>query len=95
MNEGKAREKMERGTKAEALLRNEILREAFEYLEKEFVSAWKNSGVGDAENRERLYMLCQNLSALEGYIKSVIEDGKLARAALDELQSRLKYEKRK
>lgn len=95
MNEGKAREKMERGTRAEALLRNEILREAFEYLEKEFVSAWKNSGVGDAENRERLYMLCQNLSALEGYIKSVIEDGKLARAALDELQSRLKYEKRK
>jgi hypothetical protein len=95
VNEGKAREKMERGTKAEALLRNEILREAFEYLEKEFVSAWKNSGVGDAENRERLYMLCQNLSALEGYIKSVIEDGKLARAALDELQSRLKYEKRK
>ena len=86
---------MERGTKAEALLRNEILREAFEDLEKEFVSAWKNSGVGDAENRERLYMLCQNLSALEGYIKSVIEDGKLARAALDELQSRLKYEKRK
>jgi len=40
-------------------------------------------------------MLCQNLAALQGYIQSVIEDGKLAKAALDELQSRLKYEKRK
>lgn len=95
VNEGKAREKISRQAKAEALLRNEILQEGFEYLEKEFIDAWKNSGMEDTASRERLYMLCQNLSALKGYIVSVIEDGKLAEAALQELQTRKNFEKRK
>ena len=95
VNEGKAREKMARAEKAEALLRNEILMDAFAYLDKEFTQAWKNSPVEDAANRERLYMFCQNLDALKGYINRVVEDGKLAKAALNELQSRVKFEKRK
>jgi hypothetical protein len=40
-------------------------------------------------------MLCQNLAALKGYIESVVEDGKLANAALKELQNRQQFEKRK
>ena len=95
VNEGKAREKMARAAKAEALLRNEILTDAFQYLEDEFTQAWKKSSIEDSTNRERLYMLCQNLDALKGYINRVIEDGKLAKAALEELQNRVKFEKRK
>ena len=95
VNEGKAREKIARAEKAEALLRNEILSDGFMYLEEQFTQAWKQSGVEDAATRERLYMLCQNLNALKGYINSVIEDGKLANAALKELQNRQKFEKRK
>ena len=37
MNEGKAREAVLRAEKAEALLRNELLTEAFDYLESQFV----------------------------------------------------------
>lgn len=95
VNEGKAREKISRASKAEALLRNEILTDAFQYLEDEFTQAWKHSSMEDSVNRERLYMLCQNLDALKGYINRVIEDGKLAKAALEELQNRQKFEKRK
>ena len=95
VNEGKAREKMARAEKAEALLRNEILNDAFAYLDKEFTQAWKNSPVEDTASRERLYMFCQNLDALKGYINRVVEDGKLAKAALNELQNRVKFEKRK
>lgn len=94
MNEGKVRESMERGEKAAALLRNELLQEAFERLEKDFMQAWKHSSVEDSQNRERLYMLCQNLSALRGYLEGVVTDGKLAKAQLDELQNRIKFEKR-
>lgn len=94
VNEGKAREKMARAEKAEALLRNEILNDAFAYLDKEFTQAWKTSPVEDTASRERLYMFCQNLDALKGYINRVIEDGKLAKAALNELQNRVKFEKR-
>jgi len=94
MNEGKVRESMERGEKAAALLRNELLQEAFSQLETDFIQAWKASSVEDSQNRERLYMLCQNLSALRGYLEGVVTDGKLAKAQLDELQNRVKFEKR-
>lgn len=94
MNEGKAREQMARAEKAEALLRNEIFTESFEYLESEFTQAWKKSAIGDTDARERLYMLCQNLEALKGYIMRVVEDGKLAKATLEELQRRQQFEKR-
>ena len=94
MNEGKVRESMERGEKAAALLRNDLLQEAFSQLETDFVQAWKASSVEDSQNRERLYMLCQNLSALRGYLEGVVTDGKLAKAQLDELQNRIKFEKR-
>ena len=91
MNEGKAREKIDRGAKAEALLRNELLQEAFDYLESEFVSAWKQSAVHDSQAHERLYLLCQNLSAVKGYLKSAVEDGKLAQTALEGLKSNRKF----
>jgi hypothetical protein len=94
MNEGKVRGSMERGEKAAALLRNELLQEAFSQLETDFIQAWKASSVEDSQNRERLYMLCQNLSALRGYLEGVVTDGKLAKAQLDELQNRVKFEKR-
>tara|TARA_R100000406_G_C3074026_1_gene115013 strand:+ start:123 stop:407 length:285 start_codon:yes stop_codon:yes gene_type:complete len=94
MNEGKAREDVSRGEKAASLLRNEILQEAFQTLEQDFIQAWKSSSVDDSQNRERLYMLCQNLSALRGYLEGVVTSGKLAKAQLDELQNRKKFEKR-
>ena len=94
MNEGKAREDVSRVEKAAALLRNEILQEAFQTLEQDFIQAWKSSSVDDSQNRERLYMLCQNLSALRGYLEGVVTSGKLAKAQLDELQNRKKFEKR-
>ena len=95
MNEGKARELVARGEKAAALMRNEILEEAFTSLETEFIQAWKQSSVEDSQNRERLYMLCQNLSAVKGYIENVVSSGKLAKSQLDELHNRVKFEKRK
>tara|TARA_A200000159_G_C7309771_1_gene334026 strand:+ start:157 stop:444 length:288 start_codon:yes stop_codon:yes gene_type:complete len=95
MNEGKARELVARGEKAAALMRNEILEEAFTSLETEFIQAWKHSSVDDSQNRERLYMLCQNLSAVKGYIENVVSSGKLAKSQLDELHNRVKFEKRK
>jgi hypothetical protein len=94
MNEGKARELMQRGEKAASLLRNEILLEAFDTLEADFIQAWKHSPVNDSQNRERLYMLCQNLSAVQAYLEKVVSDGKLAKSQIDELQNRQKFEKR-
>lgn len=94
MNEGQINEKLERAAKAEALLRNEVFQDAFAYLEGQFVAAWRSSNVADAESRERVYQLLQNLDALRGYFQTVIEDGKLAQMQLDEIKMRSNFNNR-
>ena len=70
MNEGKARQRQDRAAKAEALLRNELFVEAFEYLDEQFIEAWKTSGVDDSEAREKLFHLMQALGAVRGIFKA-------------------------
>ena len=94
MNEGKAREKQARAEQAEALLRNNLFNEAFEYLDAQFLDAWRQSGVADVENRERIYQLTQSLVTLKGYFQSVVEDGKLAQVQLDDFKRRVSINKR-
>ena len=86
MNEGKLRERMDRGERAAALLRNELLQESFSYLEDQFITAWRESGVADSENRERVYQLLQALTAVRGHIESVVTDGKIAKSSLEGLK---------
>ena len=86
MNEGKLRERMDRGEQAAALLRNELLQESFSYLKDQFITAWKESGVADTENRERVYQLLQALTAVRGHIESVVMDGKIAKSSLEGLK---------
>jgi len=95
MNEGKAREAITRAAKAEALLRNELLQEGFDYLEAQFIDAWRNSEVTDNESRERLYQLLKNLEALKGYFNTVIEDGKMANAQLEQVKMQNNFNTRK
>jgi hypothetical protein len=94
MDEGKAREKQARAEQAEALLRNNLFNEAFEYLDVQFLDAWRQSDVADVENRERIYQLTQSLVALKGYFQSVVEDGKLAQVQLDDFKRRVSINKR-
>jgi hypothetical protein len=94
MNEGKARDAVLRAEKAEALLRNELLTDAFDYLEQQFIQAWRSSGIGEAEDRERIYQLSQNLDALKGYFQTVISDGKMAQSQIDEVKRRSTFNKR-
>ena len=86
MNEHKARKRQDRAAKAEALLRNELFIEAFEYLDEQFVEAWKTSSIDDEEAREKIFHLRQALGAVKGYFQSVVEDGKMAQAQLDEFR---------
>ena len=54
-------------------------------LEKQFMDAWRQSSVGDTENRERIYHLCAALEAVKGHLTTVVENGKIAQANLDKL----------
>ena len=86
MNEGKLRGQRERASNAERLLNEPLIKEAFDYLDTEFMRAWKQSSVEDTQARERIYNLCQALEAVKGHLKSVVETGKMAKAQLDQLK---------
>lgn len=93
MDKHKIRDKQARAEKAASLLRHELFIEAFDYLDAKFIEAWKSSDVADAEARERIYNLSQALNALRGYFQSVVEDGKLAEAQLEDIQRRAIFNK--
>lgn len=82
MNEGKLREQVERKARAEALLRDPLITEAFQTLETEFVTAWKQSAISDQAARENVYQLLQALEAFKGHFSKVLEDGRLAEERL-------------
>tara|TARA_R110000824_G_scaffold192924_4_gene375143 strand:+ start:133 stop:399 length:267 start_codon:yes stop_codon:yes gene_type:complete len=88
MNEGKLREEMDRGAKSAALLRNELLVEAFETLETQYTESWKSSASHHADARERIYMLTTALAALRQHLISVVETGRLAERQLTELNKK-------
>ena len=82
MNEDKQRKDMDRGVRAEVLMRDPLIQEAFVTLEKEFVAAWKQTSVTDSETRENLYQLLQALDAFKGHFVRLIEDGHIAKDKL-------------
>ena len=77
-NEGKLRQDIDRGEKAQALLRNEILIETFDFLEKQYHEAWANSSVDQNEAREKVFMMLQNLQTVKQHIENVVITGKFA-----------------
>jgi len=80
--DGKRLEEQDRGAKAEALLRNPMLQEAFEMLEEKYLDAWKNSPVKATDDREKLFQMYQNLIAVKGHLEEVVNTGNLAKAQL-------------
>ena len=85
MQEGSAREDLEKGNKADILLKNAVFIEVFENLEKQFLDAWKSSPLKDNEERERIYYLYQSLQARKSGIENVSANGRIAKAQLDRL----------
>jgi len=68
-------EEVQRGLDAERLLREPLLVEAFEKLEKEYTRAWQTSPARDAEGREKLFQMQKCLSSVQLHLKTVMQNG--------------------
>jgi phage FluMu protein gp41 len=67
------------------LLDNEILTEAFDTLEKSYVTAWRATAIDDVTGREKLFLAINIVGKVRGHLASVVANGKLAEAELREL----------
>jgi len=83
MNDGRLRGEQDKGSKAEALLKNPILVESFESLDKIYIEAWKSTSVEQEAQREKIFQMYQALQALRGHLEQIVTTGKLAKSELE------------
>lgn len=83
-----------RAVRAEALLDDELLNEAFDTLEKSYITAWRATTVDDAAGREKLFLAINIVGKVRGHLAGVVANGKLARAELKELAETAERRKR-
>ena len=71
-----------RAARAEGLLRNELLAEAFDTLEASYTQAWRNTTIEDVSGREKLFLAINIVGKVRDHLNSVVNNGKLAAAEL-------------
>lgn len=71
-----------RGERAQLLLQDELLIDAFTLIEEELTEQWQNSPARDQEGREKLWLSLKLLHKLQRNLVTVMETGKIAKATL-------------
>lgn len=77
------RRDMERASRAQALLRDEMLTEAFQSLRAQYLRAWEMTGALDTEAREKLHLAVVVLAKVRAELEQTVIGGQLAGHELD------------
>lgn len=85
MDEWKARADLDRAVKADALLRDGILVEAFDALSAAYIEHWRDSAALDTAGREKLWQAVQIVGKVRTHLKTIIANGQMAAADLKEI----------
>jgi hypothetical protein len=84
---------VEKGSRARALLESEPYKDAVTKVRQGIIDKWATSPVIDREGQHELRLMLKLLDDLEGNIRSVANDGKMAQEIISrekEQESRLK-----
>ena len=65
--------------RAQALVNDELLNEAFDTLRTELMDRWENSASSEVEARESIWLGLQLLARVRRHIHSIIETGEMAK----------------
>ena len=65
--------------RAQALVNDELLNEAFDTLRTELMDRWENSASTEVEARESIWLGLQLLARVRRHIHSIIETGEMAK----------------
>ncbi len=78
MNEGQARQDIQKGVDAKNLKENPVFKNIFENIEKDILDYIRNSNPSSAKEREEAYFQLYALKQVQSKIQSFIDDGKVA-----------------
>ena len=71
--------------RAQDLIDDELLGEAFRTLEDNYASAWRATLIDDVVGREKLFLAINIVGKVRDHLTAVVANGKLAQAELKEL----------
>jgi hypothetical protein len=74
-----------KAVRAQELLDNELLTEAFKGLEDNYTAAWRATTVDDVGAREKLFLAINIVGKVRDHLAAIVASGKLAQAELKEL----------
>jgi hypothetical protein len=94
ISEHKLRIDASRATKAQQLVDNELLQEAFAGLEAAYIEAWRTTGVMATNEREKLFIAINVVGKVKQHLATILSDGKLAAKELENLTKEAERKKR-
>lgn len=91
--EAKLKSEVARAERANELLNDELMVEAFQTLTNRFAEEWANSPVRDSEGRERIWLMQKLLKSVGDHLREIAQTGKLASLQLHQHQTMLQKAK--
>lgn len=83
-----------KAARAQSLLDNELLAEAFNGLEDAYTAAWRATLIDDVTGREKLFLAINVVGKVRDHLTAVVNNGKLAAAELRNLAETAERKKR-
>jgi hypothetical protein len=80
--------------RAQELLDDELLSEAFNGLEYTYTAAWRATTIDDFGAREKLFLAINIVGKVRDHLTAIVTNGKLAQAELKELMQAAERRKR-
>ncbi len=71
--------------RAQTLIGDELLVEAFTTLETSYIAAWRATLIDDVTGREKLFLAINVVGKVRDHLTNVVNDGKLAARELKDL----------
>lgn len=93
-DENRLDEAAAKAVRAQQLLDNDLLREAFAELEQNYTAAWRATTIDDVGGREKLFLAINVVGKVRDHLGAIIANGKLAQAELKELSQVAERRKR-
>ena len=69
----------ERERRAQSLINDQLLKEAFDVLKEDLMNRWNHSGSTDLQARESIWLAMRLLDRIHGHINSIVETGHMAK----------------
>ena len=83
-----------RGARAEALLNDALLTEAFRELESAYTAAWRSTAINDVAGREKLFLAINIVGKVRDHLTKAVSNGRLAQREIKAIADAAEHKKR-